>query len=273
MDDRRARRPDSGSGGRAAKPTIEKKRLDVLLVEQGFFSSRERAQASVMAGVVRVNGVREWKAGVRHGSDARIEVTEDALKYVSRGGLKLEKALREWRIDLNGRTAADIGASTGGFTDLMLRSGAARVYAIDVGYGQLDWKLRTDPRVTNIERTNIRYMDRALIAGPLDFIAIDVSFISLRLVLPVAVSLLAPDGGVVALIKPQFEAERGQVGKKGVVRDVAVRAETVDKVKGYAADNGLVTEGVVESPITGAKGNVEFLAYLKRADRCMFEVK
>ncbi|MDR1953405.1 MAG: TlyA family RNA methyltransferase [Clostridiales Family XIII bacterium] len=247
----------------AAQPR-EKKRLDVLLVERGLFPSREKAAASVMAGVVHVNGMRELKAGVRCGNDAEIEVTEVALKYVSRGGLKLEKALDVWNIDLTDKVAADIGASTGGFTDLMLQSGAAKVYAIDVGYGQLDWKLRNDPRVVNIERTNIRYLDRALIAEPPDFISIDVSFISLRLVLPVAVDILARGGRIVALIKPQFEAERGQVGKKGIVRDAAVRTETVEKVKGYAAANGLAAVDVIESPITGAKGNVEFLGYFIR---------
>jgi 23S rRNA (cytidine1920-2'-O)/16S rRNA (cytidine1409-2'-O)-methyltransferase len=251
---------------RNQKPTLEKKRLDVLLVERNLFPSRERAQASVMAGVVHVNGMREWKAGTRVGSDAEIEITENVLKYVSRGGLKLEKALQTWEIDLRHKIAADIGASTGGFTDLMLQSGAEKVYAIDVGYGQLDWTLRNDPRVVNIERTNIRYMDRSLLTEPADFIAIDVSFISLRLVLPVAASVLAPEGSIVALIKPQFEAERGQVGKKGIVRDAAVRAETVEKVKGYAADNGLMTVDVTESPITGAKGNVEFLAYFKQTE-------
>ncbi|MDR2156463.1 MAG: TlyA family RNA methyltransferase, partial [Clostridiales Family XIII bacterium] len=216
----------SASGGCGQGDAPRKKRLDVLLVERGFFPSRERAQASVMAGAVRVNGMREWKAGTRCGSGARIEVTEDVLKYVSRGGLKLEKALREWRIDLRGKAAADIGASTGGFTDLLLRSGAAKVYAIDVGYGQLDWKLRNDPRVVNIERTNVRYMDRSLIKEALGFVCIDVSFISLRLVLPTAADILSEDGAVVALIKPQFEAERGQVGKKGIVRDPSVHAAT-----------------------------------------------
>jgi 23S rRNA (cytidine1920-2'-O)/16S rRNA (cytidine1409-2'-O)-methyltransferase len=218
-----------------------------------------------MAGVVRVNGAREWKAGSRYAADAEIEIADDALKYVIRGGLKLEKALRVWNIDLQGKTVADIGASTGGFTDLMLRSGAAKVYAIDVGYGQLDWTLRNDPRVVNLERTNVRHLDLTLIEEAPDFIAVDVSFISLRLVLPVVEAMLSEDGSLVTLIKPQFEAGREQVGKKGIIRDPSVRAETVEKVKKSAADIGFVSVGVVESPITGAKGNVEFLAYFRRA--------
>jgi 23S rRNA (cytidine1920-2'-O)/16S rRNA (cytidine1409-2'-O)-methyltransferase len=244
-----------------------KERLDVLLVSGGFFESRERAQAVIMTGAVKVDGQPALKAGTRYPGDALIEVAGDPLKYVSRGGLKLERALDEWSIDLTGAVCVDIGASTGGFTDLMLRRGAGRVYAIDVGYGQLDWKLRGDARVVNLERTNVRYLDTGLIKDDPDFISIDVSFISLALVLPVAAELLRrgsahlPEhpGQLVALVKPQFEAGREQVGKGGIVRDPNVRAEVIEKVRGYAADSGLAVLGVTESPITGAKGNVEYL--------------
>jgi 23S rRNA (cytidine1920-2'-O)/16S rRNA (cytidine1409-2'-O)-methyltransferase len=254
-----------------------KERLDVLLVSGGFFESRERAQAVIMTGAVKVDGQPALKAGTRYPADALIEVAGDPLKYVSRGGLKLERALDEWSIDLAGAVCVDIGASTGGFTDLMLRRGARRVYAIDVGYGQLDWKLRGDARVVNLERTNVRYLDTALIKDDPDFISIDVSFISLALVLPVAAELLirgsahSPElepgtghlpehpGQLVALIKPQFEAGRAQVRKGGIVRDPSVRAEVIEKVRGYAAESGLAVLGVTESPITGAKGNVEYL--------------
>jgi 23S rRNA (cytidine1920-2'-O)/16S rRNA (cytidine1409-2'-O)-methyltransferase len=236
-----------------------RERLDVMLKERGFFESRERAHAAVMAGEVKVDGQPATKPGVRYLSSAEIEVTERSLPYVSRGGLKLERAFDEWGLDVSGMTCADIGASTGGFTDLMLQRGARMVYAIDVGYGQLDWKLRTDSRVVNIERTNIRHFDITLIDGPVAFITIDVSFISLKLVLPVAVSMLAPGGTVIALVKPQFEAGRGSVGKKGVVRDEAVRVDAMNKARGYACENGLNVIGLIESPIKGAKGNVEYL--------------
>jgi 23S rRNA (cytidine1920-2'-O)/16S rRNA (cytidine1409-2'-O)-methyltransferase len=236
-----------------------KERLDTLLVERGLFASRERAQASVMAGVVRVDGQPATKPGIRYPVAADIAVQADPLPYVGRGGLKLERAFDEWGIDVEGAACMDIGASTGGFTDLMLQRGARKVYAIDVGYGQLDWKLRNDRRVVNMERTNIRYLDPGAIGEAPSFISIDVSFISLRLVLPVAASLLAPRGLIVALVKPQFEAKRGQVGKKGVVRDEAVRREQIENVRGYARENGLGVTGVIESPIKGAKGNVEYL--------------
>ncbi|MDR2162347.1 MAG: TlyA family RNA methyltransferase [Clostridiales Family XIII bacterium] len=243
-----------GSAGGARK-----ERLDALLAARGFFGSRERAHASVMAGEVEVDGQPATKPGVRYHFAADITVTERTKPYVSRGGLKLERAFDEWDINVMGATCADIGASTGGFTDLMLQRGARKVYAIDVGYGQLDWKLRMDERVVNIERTNIRYFDTARIEDPVSFISIDVSFISLKLVLPVAASMLAPGGLIVALVKPQFEAGRRQVGKKGVVRDEDVRRETLERVRGYATGTGLAVDGVIESPITGAKGNVEYL--------------
>lgn len=219
-----------------------------------------------MAGVVYVDGKREDKPGSPFREDAEVEVAEGANKYVSRGGLKLERAFEYWDVDINGKTAMDIGASTGGFTDVMLRAGAEKVFCVDVGYGQLDWKLRNDPRIVNLERTNIRYLDPSLITVPPDLITIDVSFISLRLVLPVAVAHLADGGSIITLVKPQFEAERGQVGKKGIVRDPAVRDEVIEKVKGYGADNGLVFAGLIESPITGAKGNVEFLMRFTKSD-------
>ena len=241
---------------------MQKKRLDLILVDRKLFPSRERAQAAIMAGVVRVNGQREEKAGTGFAEDVTIEITEDPLKYVSRGGLKLEKALALWQISLTHRVAMDIGASTGGFTDVMLQNGAKKVYCVDVGYGQLDWKLRQDPRVINMERTNIRYLDPTGFPAPLDFITIDVSFISLRLVLPVAAALLKPGGLVIALIKPQFEARREQVGKKGIIRDPKIHEEVQEKVRGYGQENHLTPTDVTPSPIRGTKGNVEFLMRL-----------
>jgi 23S rRNA (cytidine1920-2'-O)/16S rRNA (cytidine1409-2'-O)-methyltransferase len=212
-----------------------------------------------MAGVVRVNGERAMKPGTSYAEDVDIVVTEDALKYVSRGGLKLERALDVWGIALEGAVCVDIGASTGGFTDLMLKRGARKVYAIDVGYGQLDWKLRRDDRVVNIERTNVRYLDEALIDETPSFISIDVSFISIRLVLPKAASLLERGGRLVVLVKPQFEAGRRQVGRGGIVKDESVHREVIAKARSYAEENGLSVAEVIESPITGAKGNKEFL--------------
>jgi 23S rRNA (cytidine1920-2'-O)/16S rRNA (cytidine1409-2'-O)-methyltransferase len=212
-----------------------------------------------MAGVVSVDGQPATKPGVRYPRDAEIDVASDPIPYVSRGGLKLERALDEWDIGVAGAVCIDIGASTGGFTDLMLQRGARLVYAIDVGYGQLDWKLRNDERVVNMERTNIRYLDRELIRQTPSFISADVSFISLKLVLPVAAALLGEGGCIVALVKPQFEAKREQVGKNGIVRDESVRSEVLERVRGYACETGLRETGVVESPIRGAKGNVEYL--------------
>jgi 23S rRNA (cytidine1920-2'-O)/16S rRNA (cytidine1409-2'-O)-methyltransferase len=241
------------------KEKTKKERLDVLLTARGLFDSRERARASIMAGVVKVDGQPATKPGVRYAADADITVAAPPHPYVGRGGLKLERAFDEWDLDVSAAVCADIGASTGGFTDLLLRRGARKVYAIDVGYGQLDWKLRNDERVVNLERTNVRYLDRALVDEAPAFISIDVSFISLKLVLPVAASLLAPGGQIVALVKPQFEAGRGQVGKNGVVRDESVRREVVEKARGYARENGLSVNGVIESPIAGAKGNIEYL--------------
>ncbi len=239
-----------------------KERLDVLLVEKGFFESRERAKASIMAGVVFVDGQRSDKAGSKIDVDSEIMVKEDACPYVSRGGFKLEKSIEEFGIDLKDKVCVDIGASTGGFTDCMLQNGACKVYSIDVGYGQLAWKLRTDPRVVNIEKCNVRYLDPSLVKEPADFISIDVSFISLKLILPIAAELLSEEGTMVCLVKPQFEAGREQVGKNGIVRDTGVHLEVVEKCVGYAEENGLYPYGLTFSPVKGAKGNIEFLLYV-----------
>lgn len=242
-----------------------KERLDVLLVKRGFYQSRERAKASIMAGIVYVDGQKSDKAGNQVDENAEIFVKENLCPYVSRGGLKLEKSMRLWPIRLEDAVCMDIGASTGGFTDCMLQNGARKVYAVDVGYGQLDYKLRIDPRVVNMEKCNIRYLDFSLIEEPIDFISIDVSFISLKLVFPVAAKLLEETGGsLVCLVKPQFEAGREQVGKKGIVRDRNVHAEVIRNVIGYAGENGLCPQGLTYSPVTGAKGNIEYLLYLSK---------
>jgi len=236
-----------------------KERLDAVLAEKGLFPSRERAKAAVMAGLVYVDGNRVDKPGTPVARSSEFSVKEGACPYVSRGGLKLEKAIREYGIDLAGADCMDIGASTGGFTDCLLKNGARIVYAVDVGYGQLDWKIRNDARVVNMEKTNIRYLDTDSMDMRFDFICVDVSFISLKLVIPVAVRLLKSSGRLVCLVKPQFEAGRKQVGKKGVVRDEEVHREVIRKVIGYGLENGVYSHGVIPSPITGAKGNVEFL--------------
>ena len=242
-----------------------KERLDIILTERGIFPSREKAKASVMAGLIYVDGQRTDKPGTPVDTKAEISVKEDLCPYVSRGGLKLEKAIEVFGFSLDGKTAADIGASTGGFTDCMLKNGARKVFAIDVGYGQLDWKLRNDSRVINMEKVNVRYLDTGTIPDIIDFISIDVSFISLKLVFPVASSLLSDDGSLVCLVKPQFEAGREQVGKKGIVRDAAVHAEVIAKVIGYGEDNGLYSHGLTYSPVTGTKGNIEYLLYMKKS--------
>jgi 23S rRNA (cytidine1920-2'-O)/16S rRNA (cytidine1409-2'-O)-methyltransferase len=243
---------------------MKKERLDVLLHERGLFTSREKAKAAVMAGVVLVNGERAPKAGMPVAADAEFSLVAPACPYVSRGGLKLEAALDGFGIDPAGAVAADIGASTGGFTDCMLQRGAKRVYAIDVGYGQLDWKLRNDVRVVNMERVNIRLMDESAVPEKADLVTIDVAFISLKLVFPVAAALMAGAGRMICLVKPQFEAGRMQVGKNGVVRDESVHAEVLQNVTAYALANGLCTRGVIPSPIKGAKGNTEFLMLLDK---------
>jgi 23S rRNA (cytidine1920-2'-O)/16S rRNA (cytidine1409-2'-O)-methyltransferase len=244
--------------------TTKRDRLDTILYERGFFASREKAKAAVMAGVVLVDGVRAPKPGMAVARDAELALLAPACPYVSRGGLKLAAALDGFRIDPAGGTAIDIGASTGGFTDCLLQRGARRVYAIDVGYGQLDWKLRNDARVTNMERVNIRLLDEGVISEKADLITIDVAFISLKLVFPKAAALMAEDGAMICLVKPQFEAGRAKVGKGGVVRDEEVHAEVIRNVIAYAAENRLAPQGVMPSPIKGAKGNTEFLMLLRR---------
>ncbi len=229
-----------------------------------MFPSREKAKASVMAGLVYVDGQRVDKPGTSVDTEAEITVKEALCPYVSRGGLKLEKALELYGFSLENATAVDIGASTGGFTDCMLQKGAKKVFAIDVGYGQLDWKLRNDPRVVNMEKTNVRYLDTDTVDSDVDFISIDVSFISLKLIFPVTAKLLADDGSLVCLVKPQFEAGRSQVGKKGIVRDASVHKEVIENVIGYGKDNGLYSHGLTYSPVTGTKGNIEYLLYMKK---------
>ena len=243
-----------------------KERLDVILVNNGLASSRDNAKRTIMAGLVTVDGIVETKSGQKFDVDSEFKVKDKLLKYVSRGGLKLEKAIQSFNIKLNGCYAVDMGASTGGFTDCMLMNGALKVYALDVGYGQLDYKLRVDPRVINMEKTNIRYLDTILIEEPIDFISIDVSFISLRHMFPVASKILKDTGAVMCLIKPQFEAGREQVGKKGIVRDSKVHVEVIENVIGYASDNGLYPHGLDYSPVKGTKGNIEYLLYLKKTE-------
>ncbi len=241
-----------------------KERLDILMVQRQLAPSREKAKAMIMAGSVLVNGVREDKAGTMFPETARITVKENALRYVSRGGLKLEKAVRCFSLCLEGKTCMDVGASTGGFTDCMLQNKAAKVYAVDVGYGQLDWKLRQDGRVICMEKTNIRYVTEKDVGEPLDFASIDVSFISLTKVLLPVRALLKEEGEIVCLIKPQFEAGREKVGKKGVVRDPHVHAEVIRKVAAYASEIGLGIQELEFSPVKGPEGNIEYLLHLKK---------
>lgn len=242
----------------------DKERLDVLLVERGFFNSREQAKRSIMAGIVFVDGERIDKAGTNVKTEAEIFVKDNICPYVSRGGLKLEKMIDIYGFSLENATCVDIGASTGGFTDCMLQKGAKKVFAIDVGYGQLDYKLRIDERVVNMEKCNVRYLDCDLIDDDVTFISIDVSFISLKLVFAVASKLLREDGSLVCLVKPQFEAGRQQVGKGGIVRDPKVHEEVIRNVIGYGIDNGLYSHGLTFSPVTGAKGNIEYLLYMTK---------
>jgi 23S rRNA (cytidine1920-2'-O)/16S rRNA (cytidine1409-2'-O)-methyltransferase len=246
---------------------VKKERLDVLLVEKGLVASRERAKSSIMAGLVLVDGQRVDKAGTMVPVESKVVVTGDSIGYVSRGGLKLAKALENFAIDMTGKVMADIGASTGGFTDCALQNGAIEVYAIDVGYGQLAWSLRTDSRVVNMERTNIRNVTLADLGRPLDFASIDVAFISLTKVLPVVKTLLSEDGTVVALIKPQFEAGREKVGKKGVVRDPMVHIEVITNIVNASCELGFVPIGLTYSPVKGPEGNIEYLIYLANVAR------
>ncbi len=244
----------------------EKLRLDVALVEKGFAESREKAKALIMAGIVFVNNQKSDKAGNSVKCDDIIEIRGDTLKYVSRGGLKLEKAVASFGLDLSGYVCADIGASTGGFTDCMLQNGAIKVYSIDVGYGQLAWKLRTDSRVINLERTNFRYVTEEQVPDKLDFASVDVSFISLSLILPVMRTLLKDNATAVCLIKPQFEAGKEKVGKKGVVRDEKVHIEVIEKIIGLVEENKFSLLGLDFSPVKGPEGNIEYLCYIKKTE-------
>lgn len=243
-----------------------KKRLDVELVDRGLVQSRERAKVVIMEGLVYVNGQKSDKAGTPVKEDDRIEVRGETLRYVSRGGKKLEKAMQVFPVVLEGCTCMDIGASTGGFTDCMLQNGAVKVYAVDVGYGQLAWSLRTDERVVNMERTNIRNVTLDMLAEPIEFFSVDVSFISLHHIFPVAQAITTPDAMGVCLVKPQFEAGREKVGKNGVVRDPATHREVLHNAMGYAAANGFVVRGLDFSPVKGPEGNIEYLMFVQKSE-------
>ncbi len=241
-------------------------RLDQYLVQHGLIQSRERAKAMIMAGVVYVNGQKADKAGDMVKEDAVVEVRGHDIGYVSRGGLKLEKAMQVFPLSPRGKVCMDIGASTGGFTDCMLQNGAAKVYAVDVGYGQLAWSLRTDPRVVNMERTNIRNVTPDQLDDPIAFFSVDVSFISLHHIFPVARAVTTPDAVGVCLVKPQFEAGREKVGKNGVVRDPATHREVLLRAMGYAVDNGFGVRGLDFSPVKGPEGNIEYLMFVEKSD-------
>ncbi len=245
---------------------MKKERLDALLANRGLFESRAKAQAAIMAGQILVNDQKIDKPGTQVPEDAAIRILGDKLPYVSRGGLKLEKALKIFPISVQGKIVADIGASTGGFTDCALQNGAAKVYAIDVGYGQLAWKLRSDERVVNMERTNVRYLEREQLAEMVDAVTIDVAFISLDKVLPAVRKILKDDGFVIALIKPQFEAGKENVGKKGVVRDPKIHEAVINNVIAFAKNEGFGIAGLEFSPIKGPEGNIEYLLYLTLQD-------
>ncbi|WP_018886373.1 TlyA family RNA methyltransferase [Paenibacillus massiliensis] len=242
--------------------SVPKERIDILLVEQGFYDSREKAKAAIMAGLVLAGGERIEKAGMKVPRDSELKVKGAVHPYVSRGGLKLEKAIREFQLQMDGRVMLDIGSSTGGFTDCALQHGASYVYAIDVGYNQLDWSLRNHEQVCVMERTNFRYTQPQDLTGPTpDFASIDVSFISLKIILPPLMNLLKRPADIAALIKPQFEAGREKVGKSGVVRDSATHREVLTTILNYASELGLSLQGLTFSPITGGEGNIEFLAH------------
>lgn len=248
-----------------------KQRLDVLLVEKGLVESRQKAQALIMAGQIYVKEQKVDKAGTAVDPSVPIEVRGSGLKYVSRGGLKLEKAMATWPIALEGKICADIGASTGGFTDCMLQSGASKVYAVDVGYGQFAWKLRSDPRVVCLERTNARYLTHEEIPDELNFFSVDVSFISLSLILPPLRGLVGPGAQGVCLIKPQFEAGREKVGKKGVVRDKTVHLEVLEHFLEHAKAAGFSVLGLTWSPIRGPEGNIEYLGWLSAGENDLWQ--
>ncbi len=245
---------------------MKKVRLDQLVFERGFTESRERAKTTVMSGLVYVNGQKADKPGMPVDPDAKLEVRGDALPFVSRGGYKLDKALKVFPVDPAGKVCIDCGASTGGFTDVLLQHGAAKVYSVDVGYGQLAWKLRSDERVVNLERTNLRYITKEQIPEALDLAVMDVSFISIRLVLPSVKELLKPGADYICLIKPQFEAGREEVGKKGVVRDPAVHEEVVRGILDFAPTIGFSVMGLDFSPIRGPEGNIEYICWLKNGE-------
>lgn len=243
---------------------MKKIRLDQLVFDLGLAESRERAKTTVMSGLVFVNGQRADKPGMQVSPDIKVEIKGTALPYVSRGGLKLEKALKVFPIDVKDKVCIDCGASTGGFTDVLLKNGAAKVYSVDVGYGQLAWSLRNDERVVNMERTNIRYISSELIPEPLDVCVMDLSFISVKLVLPAVCALLKDNAQLVCLIKPQFEAGREEIGKKGVVRDKAVHLSVIESVLSFAPTVGMTVMGLDFSPIKGPEGNREYLCYMKK---------
>ncbi len=244
----------------------EKTRLDVALFERGHCESREKAKALIMAGQVYVNNIKSTKAGVNVKAEDCIEVRGEKMPYVSRGGYKLEKAVKEFGLSLDGAVCMDIGASTGGFTDCMLQNGAVKVYSIDVGYGQLAWKLRTDERVVNMERTNFRYVTHEEIPEEIDFASVDVSFISLKLIIPVMRNLLKDGAKAVCLIKPQFEAGREKIGKKGVVREKSTHVEVVSEICSFVLKNGFEILNLDYSPIKGPQGNIEYLIYIRKTD-------
>lgn len=246
---------------------MKKVRLDQLVYDLGLTESRERAKTTIMSGLVFVNGQRVDKPGTAVDPEAKIEVHGEALPFVSRGGFKLDKALRVFPVDPAGKTCLDCGASTGGFTDVLLQHGAKKVYAVDVGYGQLAWKLRNDARVVNLERTNLRYVTQEQIPEPIDLAVMDVSFISIRLVIPAVKALLRPDADFICLIKPQFEAGREEVGKKGVVRDSAVHKRVIQEILDFVPTAGLTVVGLDFSPIKGPEGNIEYLCHLKNCLR------
>ncbi len=243
---------------------MKKVRLDQMVFDLGLTESRERAKTTIMAGLVYVNGQKVDKPGTQVAPDAEIEVRGNALPYVSRGGFKLEKALQVFPVDVTGQHCIDCGASTGGFTDVLLQNGAEKVYAVDVGYGQLAWSLRNDPRVVSMERTNVRYLTPEQIPEPLDLAVMDLSFISLRLILPAVYPLLREDAAVLCLIKPQFEAGREEVGKKGVVRDPQVHLNVLERFLEFVPEIGFSVLGLDFSPIRGPEGNIEYLGYLRK---------
>jgi len=250
---------------------MAKKRLDVMLVEQGFAESREKAKAIIMSGIVYVEGEKEDKAGSTFPETAKLEVRGKTLKYVSRGGLKLEKAMQVFPIELAGKVCMDVGASTGGFTDCMLQNGAVKVYSVDVGYGQLAWKLREDSRVICMEKTNIRYVTPEDIDDQIEFASVDVSFISLTKILVPVRELLSDGAEMVCLIKPQFEAGKEKVGKHGVVREASVQAEVIRMIVDFVKANGFIALGLDNSPIKGPEGNIEFLIHIKKSDEVSME--